>query len=70
MAIPKIRDLKGREVRVQRSADNKLIDLYLGPEKTRHRSPLIRWWTSHRRLSAIEARKLLRRLNQVVGKLK
>jgi len=65
-----IRDLKGREVRIQLSADKKVLDLYLGPEKVRHRSKEIRWWTAHRRFEGMNAKRFAEKFAQVTKRLK
>ena len=70
MAAPKITDTKGREARAQISDDKRFLDLFLGPEKKRHRSPIVRWWTAHRVYTKAEATKLLRRMQQIVPKMK
>jgi len=70
MAAPKIRDTQGREARAQISDDKRLLDLFLGPVKTRHRSPVVSWWAAHRTYTKTEASKLLKRLQQLVPKMK
>jgi len=74
MPKPKIKDVKGNEIRIQASQDRRFIDLYLGPEKTRkirHSKPVkFSWWTAHRLYTKTEAQKLLKRLQQVVPKMK
>jgi len=66
----KIKDTKGREIRLQLSKDRKLIDLYLGPEKTRHHSPVVRWWAGHRVLDAVNAKKFAEKIRQLIPKLR
>ena len=74
MANPKIKDVKGNEVRVQLSGDRHCIDFYLGPEKVRtvrHSKPVkIKWWTAHRIFDQANFKKLATRINQLVPKLK
>lgn len=70
MAAPKIEDMQGREIRVQLSKDKKLIDFYAGPEKSRHRSPVVKWFAVHRVFDQANAKKLTAKLNKLVPKFK
>ena len=70
MAKPMITDTKGREVRVQLSEDKQVIDLYLGPEKTRHHSKTVRWFAAHRVFDRTNALRFARKITSLSKKVK
>lgn len=78
MATPKIKDVKGNEIRIQASQDKHFIDLYLGPWKSRQikvkrskpKMVTVTWPTAHRLYNRQEALKLAKRLTQVAANLK